>query len=97
MLKVIRYISHELAHPTGVAAALGQTLGFFYERSQADSSLQGAGARESREEVDRTYRRPALAYLREAAADPGSSPYLTAHIANYETRYPAAHAEARRS
>ncbi len=80
-----------------VAAALGQTLGFFYERSQSDPNLQGAAAAASREEADRTYRRPALAYLREAAADPESSPYLAALIAYYEKRYPQALAEARRA
>ncbi|MFL6200433.1 MAG: protein kinase domain-containing protein, partial [Thermoanaerobaculia bacterium] len=80
-----------------LAAALGQTLGFFYERSLSDSSLQGSAAEASREEADRAYRRPALAYLREAAAEPGSSPYLAALIAYYEKRYPQALTEARRA
>ncbi|HEV2852064.1 MAG TPA: protein kinase [Thermoanaerobaculia bacterium] len=83
-----------------VAAALGQTLGYFYDRSRSDPNLQGAqgaAAQASREEADRAYRRPALAYLREAAAEPGSSPYLAALIAYYEKRYPEALAQARRA
>ena len=80
-----------------VAAALGQTLGYFYDRSRSDPSLQGATAQAGREEADRAYRRPALAYLREAAAEPGSSPYLAALIAYYEKRYPEALAQARRA
>ncbi len=82
----------------GLSAALGQTLGHFYERSRSDSGLQGSAAEASREEADRTYRQPALAYLRQAAAeDPESSPYLAALIAYHEKRYPEALAEARRA
>lgn len=82
-----------------VAAALGQTLGFFYQRSQSDATLQGVSdnAKAGLKEADRAYRQPALAYLREAAAAPESSPYLAALIAYYEKRYPQALAEARRA
>jgi predicted Ser/Thr protein kinase len=80
-----------------VAAALGQALGASYERAQSDSSLQGSGAEASREEVDRKYLRPALAYLREAASDPDRSLYLEALIAYYEKRYPQALDQARRA
>src|SRR5215210_7090673 len=80
-----------------VAAALGQALGASYERSESDSSLRGSSAEASREEIEGKYLRPALAYLKEATADPERSPYLDALIAYYEKRYPQALDQARRA
>ncbi|HEX3552104.1 MAG TPA: protein kinase [Thermoanaerobaculia bacterium] len=75
-----------------VAVALGEALAASYERALGDSSLQA-----SPDNLDRTYRRPALAYLREAARDPQGSPYVAGLIAYLERRYPEAVAQARQA
>ncbi|HEX4959516.1 MAG TPA: protein kinase [Thermoanaerobaculia bacterium] len=70
-----------------VAVALGEALTASYERALGDSSLQA-----SPDNLDRTYRQPALAYLRQAARDPQGAPppYVAGLIAYLERRYPAA-------
>lgn len=81
-----------------VAEALGRALGRSYERSLADavrSPQSPSEKRASREEIERTYRRPALDYLKEAARNGQGSPYLSALIAFYEKRYSEAVARAR--
>ena len=82
-----------------VAAALGETLGFLYERSLAEANRsQGgeAGKAAAREEVERTYGRSALTYLRQGFGEEAQRlPYLKALIAFYEKRYPAAAEQAR--
>lgn len=80
-----------------VAEALGRALGLSYERSLADAvrTQSPSEQRASREEIERTYRRPALDYLKEAGRSGQGSPYLEALIAFYEKRYPEALARAR--
>ncbi|HSF43995.1 MAG TPA: protein kinase, partial [Thermoanaerobaculia bacterium] len=80
-----------------IAEALGRALGLSYERSLADAARTQSPSekRASREEIERTYRRPALDYLKEAARSGQGSPYLSALIAFYEKRYPEAVARAR--
>lgn len=80
-----------------VAEALGRALGLSYERSLADAvrTQSPSEKRASREEIERTYRRPALDYLKEAGRSGQGSPYLAALIAFYEKRYPEAVARAR--
>jgi serine/threonine-protein kinase len=85
----------------GVAATLGRTFGYFYEKSLADAnrfqSTETAN-RATREEIERAFRRPALAYLRESAGEAApQSPFLAALIAFYEGRYEEALALARRT
>jgi eukaryotic-like serine/threonine-protein kinase len=85
-------------HRPEVAAALGRTLGFLYEKALADASRgRGADARKaSREELSETYRRPALSYLKAGLrGEAGRSPYLEALVASYEGRYDHAVARAR--
>ena len=83
-------------HGSEVAAALGRVLGFLYERALADVSRARKDEREaSREEADRTYRRPALSYLQEASRDAQRSPYLAGLTAFYEGKYPEAIVRAR--
>lgn len=82
-----------------VAAALGRALGFEYLKARADASRFQAGPQNAeeaaREEIDRTYRLPAVAYLRESGASTGASPYLAALLAFYEGRYEQALSRAR--
>ncbi len=73
-----------------IALALGRTLAALYERTLAEVSRET-----SRDEVERHYRLPALAYLRQSGGDPAGSPYAAALIAFFERRYPAALAAAR--
>jgi serine/threonine-protein kinase len=85
-------------HRPEVAAALGRTLGFLYEKALADAARgRTADVRKaSREELGETFRRPALSYLKaglSGQADP--SPYLEALVASYEGRYDQAIAKAR--
>src|SRR5215210_1805724 len=85
-------------HRPEVAAALGRTLGFLYEKALADASRgRTADARKaSREELAKTYRRPALSYLKAGlSGEGGRSPYLEALVASYEGRYDQAIAKAR--
>jgi tetratricopeptide (TPR) repeat protein/predicted Ser/Thr protein kinase len=66
------------------AAALGQAFGLSYERSMANLP-QGQGSAETRavrEDIARTFRSPALSYLREAEG----SDYVKGLIAFYEGR-----------
>ena len=65
-------------------------------RSRTPSATQSPSEkRASREEIERTYRRPALDYLNEASRSGQGSPYLAALIAFYEGRYAEALAAAR--
>ena len=81
-----------------VAAALGRALGFLFEKALVDvSRVRGDERQASREEADRTYRRPALSYLKEASRDAQSSPYLAGLTAMYEGRYEEAVARARQA
>lgn len=85
-------------HRPEVAAALGRTLGFLYEKALVEASHgRTADVRQaSREELGKTFRRPALSYLKEGLrGDTGSSPYLEALVAFYEGRYDQAVAKAR--
>ncbi|HEX9942030.1 MAG TPA: protein kinase [Thermoanaerobaculia bacterium] len=82
-----------------VAEALGLALGVSYEKTlvEAEGSPSAPERQASREEAERTYRRPALDYLREAREKSPGSAYLDALIAFYERRYDAALAAARRA
>jgi predicted Ser/Thr protein kinase len=83
-------------HGPEVAAALGRAFGFLYEKALADASRARTEERQaSREEADRTYRRPALSYLQGASRDAQHSPYLAGLTAFYEGRYPEAVVRAR--
>jgi predicted Ser/Thr protein kinase len=73
-----------------LALALGRTLAALYERTLADVSRET-----SRDEIERHYRLPALAYLRASGSAPPSSPYAAALLALFEGRYAAAKAAAR--
>jgi serine/threonine-protein kinase len=75
-----------------VAVSLGEALAASYERALEDGSLQV-----SPETLDRTYRQPALSYLRTAARDPRGAPYVAGLIAYLERRYPDALAAAQRA
>ncbi|MBW8874362.1 MAG: protein kinase [Acidobacteria bacterium] len=75
-----------------VAIALGESLAASYERALGDSSLQA-----SSDNLDRTYRRPALSYLREAARSSQGSPYVAGLSAYLQQRYPEAVVQARRA
>src|SRR3954468_22460083 len=68
-----------------VAVSLGEALAASYERALEDGSLQA-----SPENLDRTYRQPALSYLRTAAREPQGAPYVAGLIAYLERRYPEA-------
>lgn len=82
------------------AEGLGRALGFLYERALVEAgrprSREDAAA--IRQEIDRTFRRPALSYLKEGVreGEPGN-PYLAALIAYYEGRYPEAIVKARQA
>ncbi|HEX6861331.1 MAG TPA: tetratricopeptide repeat protein, partial [Thermoanaerobaculia bacterium] len=82
-----------------VAEMLGRALGLSYERWLAEAiRAQIPGEKlASREEIERTYRRPALGHLKEAARSGRRAPYLSALIAFYEKRYPEAVAHAHES
>ncbi|MFY9821030.1 MAG: protein kinase [Thermoanaerobaculia bacterium] len=75
-----------------VAVSLGEALAASYERALEDGVVQA-----SPENLDRTYRQPALAYLRTAARDPLGGPYVAGLIAYLERRYPDALAAAQRA
>src|SRR5436305_2185258 len=79
-----------------VAEALGRAYGRAYERalSDADRAPTSEGATR-REEAERTYRKPAVEYLREGLRGAPGSPYLSGLIALYEGRYADALAAAR--
>jgi serine/threonine-protein kinase len=84
-----------------VAAALGLAYGRAYERALADAGRSPSSSEEEtrREEAERTYRQPAVAYLRQALAGgrQGSGPSsLGGVIAFYEGRYDDALAAAGR-
>ncbi len=87
-------------HRPEVAAALGRTLGSLYEKALADAT-RGRTAevrKASREELAKTYRRPALSFLKEGLqGDSSPSPYLEALVAFYEGRYDQAVAKTRAS
>ncbi|HJZ88744.1 MAG TPA: protein kinase [Polyangia bacterium] len=73
-----------------VAYALGLALGALYERELTDVELQvNREARASRRrELERAYRDPALAYLKQSQGMPTeSSAYVQGLIARYEHRY----------
>jgi tetratricopeptide (TPR) repeat protein/predicted Ser/Thr protein kinase len=70
-----------------VAAALGQAFGLSYERSMANPPGGSTESRSAREDVARTFRNPALSYLREAGE---GSDYVKGLIAFYEGRYTGA-------
>jgi predicted Ser/Thr protein kinase len=71
-----------------VAEALGLAFGRSYERSLADADRSPSSeARFRLEELERTYRDPALAYLREALKSSPDASFLTGLIAYYEGRY----------
>jgi eukaryotic-like serine/threonine-protein kinase len=82
-----------------VAAALGRVVGILGEKALAGVRPEiwraPAAGQAAREEVARTYSRPALLYLKEGLAGARQDPYLTALIARYERRFPAALALAR--
>lgn len=85
-------------HRPEVAAALGRTLGFLYERAlvEASRSRTAEARKASREEFEKTFRRPALSYLKEGLrGEPHPSPYLEALVAFYEGRYDQAVAKTR--
>ena len=75
-----------------VAVALGEALAASYERALEDSSLLATP-----ENLDRSYRQPALSYLRTAVRDPQGAPYVAGLIAYLERRYPAALAAAQKA
>jgi serine/threonine-protein kinase len=77
---------------SAVAVSLGEALAASYARALEDGSLQA-----SPENLDRTYRQPALSYLRTAARDPQGAPYVAGLIAYLERRYPDALAAAQRA
>jgi predicted Ser/Thr protein kinase len=80
-----------------MAEALGLAFGRAYERALSDADRVPSASEEQtrREEAERTYRDPALRYLREAlAGSPGSAP-LSGLIAFYDGRYADALAAAR--
>ncbi len=87
-----------------VAAALGLAYGRAYERALSDADRTPSSSEEEtrREEAERTYRQPAVAYLRQALAgarpEAGPSPLgsLGGVIAFYEGRYDDALAAAGR-
>lgn len=72
------------------AAALGRALGYLYLRSATEGNLAG-GRSERRaflEEIERTYRAPAVSYLRESAREGVRAPeYVAGLLALYEERY----------
>ena len=71
-----------------VAEALGLAFGRSYERSLADADRSPSSeARYRLEEIEHTYRDPALAYLREALQGSPDASFLTGLIAYYEGRY----------
>jgi serine/threonine-protein kinase len=71
-----------------VAEALGLAFGRSYERSLADADRSPSSETRFRlEEIEHTYRDPALAYLREALKSSPDAPFLTGLIAYYEGRY----------
>jgi serine/threonine-protein kinase len=82
-------------HGPEVAAALGRALGVLYEKALADATQPKSGRKAAREEAERTYRRPAVSYLREAPRDARRSPYLAGLTAFYDGRYDEALAQAR--
>jgi eukaryotic-like serine/threonine-protein kinase len=73
-----------------IGLALGRTLAALYERTLAEVSRETG-----RDEIERHYRLPALAYLRQSGGDPRRSPYAAALTAFFERRYPDALAAAR--
>lgn len=80
-----------------VAEALGLAFGRSYERSLADADRSPSSETRFRlEEIEHTYRDPALAYLREALKSPPDASFLTGLIAYYEGRYADALAAVRR-
>jgi len=81
-------------HGPEVAAALGRTYGFLYEKALVDTT-QPNSRQATREDAERSYRRPALSYLKEASRDTQSDPYLAGLLAVYEGRYDEAVARAR--
>jgi predicted Ser/Thr protein kinase len=81
-----------------VAAALANALFSLHEKALVEASRsRTAGARKAlREELDKTLRQPALAYLREGLrGEARPSPYLEALLAFHEKRYDEAAAKAR--
>ncbi|HVR96248.1 MAG TPA: protein kinase [Thermoanaerobaculia bacterium] len=81
-----------------VASALGRALGFLYEKNLADVTRNQSKDlnQATRAEIESSYRKPALAFLKEGSGSAAeSSPYLTGLIAFYEGRYPEALARAR--
>ncbi|HSU84214.1 MAG TPA: protein kinase, partial [Thermoanaerobaculia bacterium] len=71
-----------------VAAALGLAFGRSYERSLADADRSPASEVRFRlEEIEHTYRDPALKYLRRALQGSPDAPFLNGLIAYYEGRY----------
>lgn len=81
-----------------VASALGRALGFLYEKALADVTRNQSQDlnRATQEEIESSYRKPALTFLKEGSQGAAeSSPYLAGLIAFYEGRYPEALARAR--
>jgi hypothetical protein len=71
-----------------VAEALGRAYGRAYERALADADRSPATEGPSRrEEVESTYRAPAVSYLREALAGTPGASHLAGLVALYEGRY----------
>jgi len=80
-----------------VAEALGLAYGRAYERALNDADRSPASEGPTRrEEAERTYRRPAVDYLRKALADSPGEHHLDGLIALYEGRYGDALGSARR-
>jgi serine/threonine-protein kinase len=80
-----------------VAEALGLAYGRAYERALADADRSPAGEGQTRrEEAERTYRRPAVDYLRQGLRGEPGSAHLAGLIALYEGRYDEALAASRR-
>ncbi len=83
-----------------VATAMGRVLGARFEAALVEASRgRGGEARSAaRQELGRNLLRPAIAFLREGAADAGAaSPYVAGLIAFYQGRHAAAVANARRA
>jgi serine/threonine-protein kinase len=71
-----------------VARALGLAYGRAYERALSDADRAPASEGQTRrEEAERTYRRPAVDYLRKSLAGSPGSRHLAGLIALYEGRY----------
>ncbi|HUF77575.1 MAG TPA: protein kinase, partial [Thermoanaerobaculia bacterium] len=83
-----------------VAAALGSVFGHLYTRAITEAQVASGTAERKAflSEVQRTYREPAVSYLRESSARSGSaSAYVEGLVALYEERYADALAHARRA